>query len=397
MAGTFRRLLRPRRYVGMRARNAVPSWEKRLFPAVVIPITALALGLAWGPISPGETDIFGFQACEPLPRSVSDWASNNAWEGWGEKLNRFVKRICGGWKDLAGIGEGITRQRSALGGVAVITGEVSGSVQPGQLAAQGKQLIDSLPDQHAESAGPAGTFPEWVERVFQALNHPLMALILLLVGFTAAFVEANSPGLGLPGFVALVCFGLFFWSTFLGGTSTWLEFTLFTLGVVCLVIELILPGFGIFGIGGWVLILLGLILARAHAHWPPTPEMVRGVIEGAMVVAGALLGALLLTVGLVALLGRTGGAGGIVLPPPDESAGGAGPGTTDLGVKVGDVGVAVTRLLLCGKAKFGGRILDVKSQSVPVDAGKKVRVVEVRGHLVVVDPVEEAPEELASV
>ncbi len=233
-------------------------------------------------------------------------------------------------------------------------------------------------------------FPYWVRRTFEALNHPLMALIVLLVGFTAAFVEVQSPGLGVPGFVALVSFSLFFWSTFLGGTATWLELVLFVLGIVCLIIEAYIPGFGIFGIGGWVAIVLALVLARANEQWPPTAETFRGVAEGAIVVCAGILGAFLVTIGMIALFGGQ-GAGGLVLTPPRENGDRSSSAATSYaGVRLGDIGVARTPLLLTGKAQFADKLVDVQSREVPVEVGSKVRVVEIRGHLIVVVPVDDS-------
>ncbi|MCS7238774.1 MAG: hypothetical protein NZ899_10970 [Thermoguttaceae bacterium] len=234
-------------------------------------------------------------------------------------------------------------------------------------------------------------FPDWVQRVFEALNHPLMALILLLVGFTAAFVEANTPGLGVPGFVALISFVLFFWSTFLGGTSTWLEAVLFVTGIICLIIEAVLiPGFGIFGIGGWLMIILALVLAQAHEQWPPTPETWEKILTAGVLVAVAMTGGILLAAGLVAAIGRW-GAGGLVLVPPGQSQAEAAPLLRpEAPVSVGDIGVAITPLRLSGKARFPAGVVDVLSRDLPVEPGQKVRITKIRGNLVEVQIAEDS-------
>ena len=62
--------------------------------------------------------------------------------------------------------------------------------------------------------------------------------------------------------MAAVCFLLFFWSRYLGGTAGWLEVMLFVAGASCVLLEVfVIPGFGIFGLGGGALILASLILA----------------------------------------------------------------------------------------------------------------------------------------
>lgn len=265
----------------------------------------------------------------------------------------------------------------------------------------GESSEGNAPSDESAEASPEGIpegekFPEWARRVLEALNHPFMALILLLAGFTAAYVEANTPGLGLPGFVALVCFALFFWITFLGGTSTWLEALLFLLGIICLIIEIVLiPGFGIFGIGGWVMIFLALTLAQAHEQWPPTEETVWNILVAALWVALASAGGILLAAGVVAVLGRS-GAGGLVLVPPCEQEASAGAVLRpEAPVCVGDVGEAITPLRLSGKAKFPAGVVDVISRDLPVDVGQKVRITRIRGNLVEVEAIEEAGQPLA--
>ena len=48
-----------------------------------------------------------------------------------------------------------------------------------------------------------------------------------------------APGLGVPGFIAITCFALFFWMKFPAGTAEWLELIAFTLGLLCIGIEIL--------------------------------------------------------------------------------------------------------------------------------------------------------------
>ncbi len=245
-------------------------------------------------------------------------------------------------------------------------------------------LAQALPsgkkDQEAPEADGRSEFPRWVRETLFALRHPLMAVILLLVGFTAAFIEANTPGLGVPGFVALVCFGLFFWNAFSDGSATWLEVMLFVIGVVCLILEVaVIPGFGIFGIGGWVLIILGLVLARDQGHWPPSWETARSLLMSLFTVSIALVGA-----GLLALLFLR------ALPTPglesetnlaEKPREGTSPGLQPP-VRVGDEGVTITPLSPSGKVQFAGGVLDVVTDGEFVEPNRTVEVVEIRGFIV---------------
>ena len=65
-----------------------------------------------------------------------------------------------------------------------------------------------------------------------------------MVGFICIYVELHLMT-GALSIVAALCFALFFWSHFLGGTAGWLEVVLFLIGAVCLALEIfVIPGFG---------------------------------------------------------------------------------------------------------------------------------------------------------
>ncbi len=69
---------------------------------------------------------------------------------------------------------------------------------------------------------PALVEPGWADFLIRALASPELAVLLLLIGGAALYIELHSPGMGLGAFVAVVCFLLFFWSRYLGGTAGWL-------------------------------------------------------------------------------------------------------------------------------------------------------------------------------
>ena len=115
--------------------------------------------------------------------------------------------------------------------------------------------------------------PTAVDTAVFILNLPLITGLLLLVGLIALYIELAAPGIGLGGLTAGLCFAIFFWSRFLGGTAAWLEVVLFLGGVIFLLVELfVLPGFGIAGISGLLMLLASIILAGQSAALPATPR-----------------------------------------------------------------------------------------------------------------------------
>src|SRR5438874_6240396 len=90
-----------------------------------------------------------------------------------------------------------------------------------------------------------------------------------MVGIGCLILELKMPGVGLPGVIAALCFVLFFWAhSQLNGQITLLAVLLFLLGLVLIGIEVFLvPGMGVLGISGVVLLLVGLGLATVE-HMP---------------------------------------------------------------------------------------------------------------------------------
>ena len=132
--------------------------------------------------------------------------------------------------------------------------------------------------------------PGWADQFVRFLRSTQIAVLLLVVGGLGLYIELHSPGLGLGGFVAMVCFALFFWSRYLDGTAGWLQVTLFITGVACLLLEVLLtPGFGIFALGGGILILASFVLA-SQSSWLPRNEYQMAQLEHSLMTVATAVG-----------------------------------------------------------------------------------------------------------
>ena len=68
-------------------------------------------------------------------------------------------------------------------------------------------------------------------------------------------MEIKSPGFGLPGGIGLICLGLFFGSHLLVGLADITELIILFSGIILLILEvLVIPGFGLAGMMGVILI-----------------------------------------------------------------------------------------------------------------------------------------------
>jgi membrane-bound ClpP family serine protease len=234
--------------------------------------------------------------------------------------------------------------------------------------------------------------PNWALELIEALSSPALAILLLVIGFVGVYVELHSPGVGVGGFVGAVAFLLFFWSQFLNGTAEWLEVLLFLGGIFCLLLELlVLPGFGVFGLGGAAMILVSLVLATQTFVLPRTESQLAELRHSLTIVAASTLLVVAASIALRRYLPNAPVFRKLLLnPPPEEEL-------IDLDYResladyshlVGEQGMATTNLMPAGKAEFGGQLVDVIAEGLPIDRGAAIVVIKTRGNRVVVRAVE---------
>jgi membrane-bound ClpP family serine protease len=230
--------------------------------------------------------------------------------------------------------------------------------------------------------------PGWADHLAQFLRSTEIAVLLLIVGGLALYIELHAPGVGIGGFIAVLCFALFFWSRYLEGTVGWLQVTLFLTGVVCVLLELfVLPGFGIFGLGGGVLILASLILASQMSLVPRNDyqlaQLERSLVMVATAVGGSIAAGLLVRRWLpkAPVLQHV-----FLCPPEGEEAEviSRREMLVDLENLAGTAGTSTTSLTPGGKARFGNHLVDVITSGEFIPRNTPVVVTEVHGNRVVV-------------
>jgi membrane-bound serine protease (ClpP class) len=225
--------------------------------------------------------------------------------------------------------------------------------------------------------------PGWAEELLAALASPGLAWLLLLIGGAGLYIELKTPGFGFGGFVAMVAFIVYFWSQYLQGTAGWLEVMLFLAGVVCVVAEiLVLPGFGVLGLGGGLLVIASLVLASQSFVLPANDYQIRQMQWSLLGIFGAVAGVTTLGIMLRHVLPSTPFLRNVLLEPPRSEADPL--GDEPLENLLGMEGTATTRLAPAGKARLGGSVRDVFADEGLVESGAAIRVVSVRGERVFV-------------
>ncbi len=222
-------------------------------------------------------------------------------------------------------------------------------------------------------------------------SMPVRGFLLVLV-FLGAYVEFNTPGVGVPGLVALICLAIFLGAPYLPGLANVWEIVILLIGVMLLGVEIfVIPGFGVAGISGLVLILVGLLATfmpeepgrTFPLYWPQWRTGLAGLKAGVITLACALTSSIVGMVLLSKYLPQMPYFRHIVPENPTPSA--VMPEDPYRGLaRVGDVGICESGLRPAGKARFGSMLVDVVSEGDFLEDGTEVEVVERYGNRVVV-------------
>ena len=173
-------------------------------------------------------------------------------------------------------------------------------------------------------------------------------------------------------------FGLLF------ANMAWFVIVCLIVGVVCLAIEAIQPGFGVFGISGIVLLVLSVVL-RAVFHQPDDNVLMQCF-------QFVLLDVLIVALGVVIFIVIQ--KAGLLKKTPFFLNGTAvdekySDGTKNYADLVGKEGTSVTVLRPSGKAEIEGAVYDVESANFLVEKGEKIVVVATEGGVIKVKKSEE--------
>jgi membrane-bound ClpP family serine protease len=214
-----------------------------------------------------------------------------------------------------------------------------------------------------------------------------LAYVCFLVGLICLSAELSTPGVGVPGLIAVVCFLIFFWMNLFQGTIEWLEILLIVAGIGCLLTEIfLLPGFGIFGLAGLVMLAAGLLLAGQSFTIPTNRYQLEKVVQGlgqmglGMIV---LLGALVVFHKQLAKLPMVRWFA-LDQPLSDKFVVAMERLDEDRQMLKGRFGTTMTRCNPHGKALLGDMVVDVVSKSGWIDEDIPIEVVDIKENQVMV-------------
>lgn len=213
------------------------------------------------------------------------------------------------------------------------------------------------------------------EKIARFLTQSTIREILLIIGFLGLIIEATTPGFGVPGTMGLISLALFFGGHMIAGIGNWFYVGLFILGVVLLLIEIFLiPGFGLTGISGIILIFVSIFFTLGGGE---------KALYSIGVVAAILL---VLFVILLILFPRLPIWKKLGLKERLETEKGY-TSYTKIDELVGKEGIVLTTLRPAGTIEIDGKRYDALSLGEFIEKGTKIKVIKVEGGKIIVEKI----------
>ncbi len=221
----------------------------------------------------------------------------------------------------------------------------------------------------------------WGESLIRFINNPIITSILMMVIMVGMFMEIKTPGWGVAGTASLIALALFFGAGYILELASIMDILLFIIGVVLLILEIfVIPGFGIFGIAGIILMVAGLFMGLV-SDFPLIETDLLSIaimqLAGSFVLSGVVIYFLAKT------LPKTNIWNKLILDKGIKATSGY---TSNKGFKhlIGLTGVALTDLRPSGTAMFEEKRYDVVTQGDYIVKDSKIEVMETEGSKIVV-------------
>ena len=228
--------------------------------------------------------------------------------------------------------------------------------------------------------------PGSLEGIISFLINPAVSGILMLIIIGGLYFELQTPGVGFPLVASLIAAILYFAPLYLEGLAEHWEILLFLAGIVLLAVEIfVIPGFGIAGISGIILILAGLTLSLVQNvaldfSFTGMDEIAMALLRVVISLVGAIV--------VMLIFGRNIASTGLfkkmVLADVQNTKEGYTSYDSRHDTLLGMQGKAVTDLRPGGIIEIENERYDVVSDGEHIDKNSPVEVVKIRGNYLVV-------------
>jgi len=226
----------------------------------------------------------------------------------------------------------------------------------------------------------------WLDKFIGFLINPFISGILIMLIIGGIYFEMQSPGIGFALLVAIVAALLYFAPLYLEGLAASWEIIIFIVGLILLAIEIfVIPGFGVAGISGIILIISGLTLSLIkNQGFDFSYPSINNIAQSLFVVACSITGSFFASLWLGQKLFTTTRFGEFALNSTQKSSEGFNSIDSKMVELVGQKCVAYTMLRPSGKIMINKQTYDATAETGYIDKGQNVKIVRFENHQLIV-------------
>jgi membrane-bound serine protease (ClpP class) len=219
--------------------------------------------------------------------------------------------------------------------------------------------------------------PTVIDSIIGFLISPLVHGLLIMVIVFGIYFELQTPGVGFPLAAAVVAAILYFAPLYLEGIAQNWEILLFIVGVILLLVEIFaIPGFGVAGIAGIILIVTGLALAMVdNIVFEFEGQGLQPVMKAFFIVTISATIALISSIYISSKILSVGPFARLVLDSKQDKGEGFIGIDFHMNELVGKIGVAHTSLRPSGKIEIDQEVYDAKALHGFIQKDEPVKVV----------------------
>jgi membrane-bound serine protease (ClpP class) len=216
-----------------------------------------------------------------------------------------------------------------------------------------------------------------LDKLIAWLMNPYLQSVLIMIMIGGIYFELQTPGIGFPIAASLVSALLYFAPLYLEGLASHWEILIFIIGLILLAIEVFaIPGFGVTGISGIVLLFTGMAMAMVqNADFEFSVAYFTPVFRAFTIVVGSGLLAFLVMLFTADRLFNSPLLKFMTLQTKEDKELGYMSFDSALGDLIGEKAVAVTVLRPSGRISIKNKLYDAVSDFGFIEKGTAVKVV----------------------
>ena len=245
------------------------------------------------------------------------------------------------------------------------------------------------------------------DQIITFLINPAVSSFLILLMLGGLYFELQSPGLGFPLALSIAGAILYFAPLYVEALAAYWEIALFVFGVVLIGVEVfVIPGFGVTGLGGMILVFASLVLTLLQNDFFDFRfTRFDEVFQAILTVLGALVGfvVMLLLFGkpffnsrafqsmvLQTTLSNADDDQAVENEAETSETASNAPEKQRKSALVGQAATAHTELSPSGKVWLDGTMYDAVSEGEFIEQGARVRILKDLKSRLLVRPIDEA-------